>query len=97
MPSALNEAHSKPIFACRRSWRSTLHVPSSEKGAKAGYEALDRAADCTIRVQSFTPLRIIKRVPIVMRDGGQYTIKIVEIRTADGAREYLITTREVRE
>lgn len=68
-----------------------------QQGAKAGYEALEQAADCTIRVQSFTPLRVIKRVPIATRDGGQYTVKIVEIRTAGGAREYLITTREVRE
>jgi hypothetical protein len=68
-----------------------------QRGARAGYEALDRAADCTIRVQSFTPLKVIKRVPIATRDGDQYTVKIVEIRTAGGAREYLITTREVRE
>jgi hypothetical protein len=68
-----------------------------QQGARAGYEALDRAADCTITVQSFTPLRVIKRVPIATRDGGQYTVKIVEIQTVGGKREYLITTREVRE
>ena len=68
-----------------------------QQGVRAGYAALDRAADCTIRVQSFTPVRVIKRVPIATRDGGQYTVKIVEIQTASGMREYLITTREVRE
>lgn len=68
-----------------------------QQGARAGYAALDRAADCTIRVQTFTPLRVIKRVPIATRDGGQYTVKIVEIQTESGTREYLVTTREVRE
>jgi hypothetical protein len=68
-----------------------------QEGARAGYAALDRAADCTIRVQSFTPVRVIKRVSIATRDGSQYTVKIVEIQTASGAREYLVTTREVRE
>jgi hypothetical protein len=68
-----------------------------QQGARAGYEALDRAADCTITVQSFTPLRVIKRVLMATRDGGQYTVNIVEIRTADGTHEYLVTTREVRE
>jgi hypothetical protein len=67
-----------------------------QQGARAGYAALDRAADCRIRVQSFTPVRVIKRVPIATRD-GQYTVKIVEIQTASGTREYLVTTREVHE
>jgi hypothetical protein len=68
-----------------------------QQGPRAGYSALDQASDCTIRVQSFTPLRVIKRVPITTGDGGQYTVTIVEIQTASGAREYLVTTREVRE
>lgn len=68
-----------------------------QQGPRAGYAALDQAPECTIRVQSFTPLRVIKRVPITTGNGGQYTVTIVEIQTASGAREYLVTTREVRE
>lgn len=68
-----------------------------QQGPRAGYAALDKAEDCTIRVQSFTPLRVVRRVPIKTGDGGQYTVKIVEIQTESGAREYLVTTREVRE
>ena len=68
-----------------------------QQGPRAGYEALDHAHDCSIGVRTFTPLTVIRRVPIKTGDGGQYVVSFVKIRTSRGATEYLVTTRDVRE
>lgn len=68
-----------------------------QQGPRAGYEALDHAPDCRIGVQTFTPLAVVRRVPIKTGDGSQYVVSFVKVRTSRGATEYLVTTRDVRE
>ncbi len=74
-----------------------LAIVFEQQGPRAGYAALDAARDCSIRVQTFTPLALVKRVPIKTGDGGQYMVSFVKVKTAQGATEYLVTTRDVRE
>ncbi|MDX1487643.1 MAG: hypothetical protein R3268_05535 [Acidiferrobacterales bacterium] len=68
-----------------------------EQGPRAGYAALDRAQECSTRVQTFTPLALVRRVPIKTGDGGQYVVSFVKVKTSRGATEYLVTTRDVRD
>lgn len=74
-----------------------LALVFEQQGPRAGYAALDRARGCSIRVQTFTPLALVKRVPIKTGDGGQYVVSFVKVKTFRGAIEYLVTTRDVRE
>ncbi len=73
-----------------------LALVFEQQGPRAGYAALDRAYECSTRVQTFTPLALVKRVPIKTGDGGQYVVSFVRVKTSGGATEYLVTTRDVR-
>lgn len=66
-----------------------------QRGARAGFAVLQQASGCQTRVDSFTPRAVLAQVPIPAGDGG-YTVRIVEVTTAAGAVEYLVTTRDVR-
>ena len=66
------------------------------EGPRAGYAALARARGCQTRVESFTPRAVIAQVPIGLAGGDGYTVRFVEVATAAGSVEYLITTRDVR-
>ncbi len=68
-----------------------------QEGPRPGYAALDRKSGCNIRVESFTPQKIITRVMIETGDGGRYTVSFVEVKTSRGVTEYLVTTRDVFE
>lgn len=74
-----------------------LALVFEQQGPRAGYAALDRSHECSIRVQTFTPLALVKRVPIKTGDGGQYVVSFVKVETFRGATEYLVTTRDVRD
>jgi hypothetical protein len=63
---------------------------------RPGFAALERASDCNTRIESFTPLEVVSRVRIATSD-GEYTVSFVEIRTAAGATQYLVTTRGISE
>ncbi|MFQ5995083.1 MAG: hypothetical protein ACE5K1_08295 [Acidiferrobacterales bacterium] len=78
---------------------STVHDIArifTDRGPRAGYAALDRSSGCFIRVASFTPKKVVKRVTIETGSGGDYTITFVKVRMADGRTQYLVTTRDVR-
>ncbi|MGH7279322.1 MAG: hypothetical protein ACREJG_11630 [Candidatus Rokuibacteriota bacterium] len=66
------------------------------EGSRAGYAALGRARGCETRVESFTPRAVVAHVPIPLGNGDGYTVRFVEVATAAGLVEYLITTRDVR-
>lgn len=74
-----------------------LALVFEQQGPRPGYAALDRAHECSTRVQTFTPLALVKRVPIKTGDGGQYVVSFVKVKTSQGAIEYLVTTRDVRD
>lgn len=74
-----------------------LALVFEQQGPRAGYAALDRAPECSMRVQTFTPLALIRRVPIQTGDGGEYVVSFLRVKTSRGATEYLVTTRDVRE
>lgn len=65
-------------------------------GPRPGYTALEQAEDCTVAVSSFTPRKVIERVPISLGDGAQYTVSFVEVEMSGGAVSYLFTTREIK-
>lgn len=67
-----------------------------QKGPRAGYAALNAARGCETRVESFTPRDVLATVTIQTGDGGSYTVRFVEVTTATGVTEYLVTTRDVR-
>ena len=68
-----------------------------QQGPRAGYAALDQAHECSMRVQTFTPLTLVRRVPIKTGGGGEYVVKFLKVKTSRGATEYVVTTRDVRE
>lgn len=74
-----------------------LALVFEQRGPRAGYAALDRAHECSTRVQTFTPLALVRRVPIKTGDGGRYVVSFVKVKTSRGATEYLVTTRDVRD
>jgi hypothetical protein len=74
-----------------------LALVFEQQGPRPGYAALDRAHECSTRVQTFTPLALVKRVPIKTGDGGHYVVSFVKVKTSQGATEYLVTTRDVRD
>jgi hypothetical protein len=66
------------------------------EGARAGFAALERAPGCGRREESLTPRAVVTQVPIPLSGGQAYTVSVVEVATAAGAVEYLVTTRDVR-
>lgn len=64
---------------------------------RAGYAALANAPNCSTRIESFTPRRVVKRITIAAGEPAEYLLSFVEVVTAEGAIRYLVTTREVRE
>ncbi len=67
----------------------------STEGARAGYAALDRAPACETRVGSFTPRAVLATVPVRAGAADAYAVRFVEVVTAAGQVEVLVTTREV--
>lgn len=67
-----------------------------QSGPRAGFAALTDARGCETRVDSFTPRAVFAAVTIAAGDGGGYTVHFVEVTTAAGVTEYLVTTRDVR-
>ncbi len=67
-----------------------------QEGPRAGYAALSRARGCQTRVESFTPRVVVAQVTIEAGDASRYTVRFVEVATAAGQVEYLVTTRDVR-
>jgi hypothetical protein len=68
----------------------------AEKGPRAGYAALSESDACATRVASITPRAVLVAVRIPAGAGEPYTVSFVEVTTAAGAIEYLVTTRGVR-
>ncbi len=66
-------------------------------GARTGYSALGHATDCSTRIETFTPLRILSAVTISTGEPNQYTLYLTEVDIEGGSRSYLLTTREVHE
>ena len=74
-----------------------LALVFEQQGPRPGYVALEQAHECSTRVQTFTPLALVKRVSIKTGDGGQYVVSFVKVKTSNGATKYLVTTRDVRD
>lgn len=66
------------------------------EGSRAGFAALGRARGCATRVASFTPRAVVAEVAIPLVNGDGYTVRFVEVATAAGPVEYLVTTRDLR-
>lgn len=73
-----------------------LAVLFREKGARAGYFAIEQIYDCATGIATFTPLETLERVIMETRS-GTYPIHFVRVRMQDGETSYLVTTRDVKE
>ncbi len=66
------------------------------EGARPGYAALTQTNGCSIRIASFTPVKIVRQVMIEPDDVTKYAVSFVEVRTVQGDVQYLVTTRQVK-
>lgn len=66
------------------------------EGARPGYAALAQTNSCSMRIASFTPVKIVRQVMIEQGDVAKYTVNFVKIRTMQGDVQYLVTTRQVK-
>ena len=66
------------------------------EGARPGYAALTQTNSCSMRVASFTPVKIVKQVVIEQDDLARYTVSFVKVRTMQGDVQYLVTARQVK-
>lgn len=64
-------------------------------GPRSGYAALASSPDCAVRVQSFTPRKVVTTVTISEGKHGEYKVRFVEIENDHGDVMYLVTTRDV--
>ena len=64
-------------------------------GPRTGYTALSELPECTIALETFTPVRIAKRVTVSEGTPDEYVLSFVEVRTHTGERRYLVTSRGV--
>lgn len=67
-----------------------------EKGPRRGFAALLQHDSCTTRVESFTPLDVIRQVSVATEAGHSYVMTFVEVSISNEMIEFLVTTREVR-
>lgn len=67
-----------------------------ERDPRVGYTALKQNLSCRMMVQSFTPLKVVRRVTISEGKPGEYQMNFVEVVTSAGGTEYLVTTRHVQ-
>ena len=66
------------------------------EGARPGYAALTQTNGCSIRIASFTPVKIVRQVMIEPDDVTKYAVSFVKVRTVQGDVQYLVTTRQVK-
>ena len=67
-----------------------------DDGPRPGYAALSQANSCSMRIASFTPVKIMKQVVIEEDDLAKYAVSFVKVRTMQGDVQYLVTTRQVK-
>ena len=66
------------------------------EGARPGYAALAQTSGCSMRIASFTPVKIVRQV-VIQSDGvARYAVNFVKVRTEQGDVQYLVTTRQVK-
>jgi hypothetical protein len=66
------------------------------EGARPGYAALTQTNSCSMRMASFTPVKIVRQVMIEQGDAAKYAVSFVKVRTLQGDTQYLVTTRQVK-
>ncbi|MFQ5759977.1 MAG: hypothetical protein ACE5HM_03270 [Acidiferrobacterales bacterium] len=66
------------------------------EGARPGYAALTQTNSCSMRMASFTPIKIVRQVMIKQGDVAKYAVSFVKVRTMQGDVQYLVTTRQVK-
>jgi hypothetical protein len=64
-------------------------------GPRPGYAALSASPDCAVKVQTFTPRRVLTSVTISKGKPGEYSLRFVEVENDHGDVMYLVTTRDV--
>ncbi len=67
-----------------------------DEGARPGYAALTHTNGCSIRIASFTPVKIVRQVMIEADDVTKYAVSFVKVRMVQGDVQYLVTTRQVK-
>ncbi len=67
-----------------------------ERGARAGFSALDESIECRLRVETFMPEALLREVVISQGEPGEYTVRFVRVRLDGGETRFLVTTRAVR-
>jgi hypothetical protein len=65
-------------------------------GARTGFSALSASQLCTLEVHSFVPRRLHREVTIPLSNGGEYTVRFIEVDLASGESRILVTTRELQ-
>lgn len=66
------------------------------EGARPGYAALTQTIDCSMRIASFTPVKIVRQVMIEPNGVAKYAVSFVKVRMVQGDVQYLVTTRQVK-
>ena len=66
------------------------------EGARPGYTALTQTNGCSMRIASFTPVKIVRQVMIEPDGVAKYVISFVKVRMVQGDVQYLVTTRQVK-
>ncbi len=67
-----------------------------DRGARAGFSALDESIECRLRVETFMPEALLREVVISQGEPGEYTVRFVRVRLDVGETLFLVTTRAVR-
>jgi hypothetical protein len=65
------------------------------EGPRPGYAALSQANSCSMRIASFTPVKIVRQVVIEQDHLAKYAVSFVKVRTMQGDVQYLVTARQV--
>jgi len=66
------------------------------EGARPGYAALTQTIGCSMRIASFTPVKIVRQVMIEPNGVAKYAVSFVKVRMVQGDVQSLVTTRQVK-
>ena len=66
-------------------------------GVRPGFAALSGSPNCGMRVNTFTPREVIETIQVKQGNENKYTIRFLRVELEDGDRQFLVTTRDVRE
>ena len=66
-------------------------------GVRPGFAALSGSPNCGMRVNTFTPREVMEIIQIKQGDENKYTLRFLRVELEGGDRQFLVTTRDVRE